>query len=264
MKKPYIVVHCLSSMDGKLQGNYMKMPEETASAPFFKEIGFSGNYYPVHAQLSGTNTCELDYTYGKVPELDENAQLVPEGDFIACADAEAYLVALDRKGKLGWSDNFVPYAGAKQHIIAVLSETVTNAYKAFLRKLGISYIICGESEIDLAVMCDKLVELFGVRDLKIGGGGMINWSFVRSGLVDEVSIVVVPTADGNTSTPQFFTANDKCEDIPVAFSLIECKADEASGAVWLRYKVKKVWGKQEYIDTFGLGAKDFIAEDNTK
>lgn len=264
MKKPYIAVCSLISMDGKLQGNFMKMPEESAAAPFFQKIAFGENTYKVHAHLNGTKTCELDYTYGKEPELDRNAASVPEGDFVACTDTDSYVIALDRKGRLGWSKNYVPYAGIEQHVISVITESADNAYKAFLRKLGISYIICGKDEIDLEVMCDKLVTLFDIRDVKIGGGGVINWNFVRSGLVDEVIMVIVPTADGNTGTPQFFTSNEKCEDIPVAFSLAECRVDEASGAVCLRYKVKKVWDKKEFADTYGIGPKDFLAVDNAK
>lgn len=142
MKKPYIVIHSLISMDGKLQGNFMKLPEETAAAPLFKHIGFSGEVFPHAAHLNGTSTCELDYTYGKAPQLDDNAAPVPDGDFVCDKNAEAYIIALDRKGRLGWTQNFVPYAGVKQHIISVLTNAASNSYKAFLRKLGISYVIC--------------------------------------------------------------------------------------------------------------------------
>ena len=53
------------------------------------------------------------------------------------------------------------------------------------------------------------------------------------------------------------------EDIPVAFEFMEHKVDQNSGGIWLRYKVKKVWDKGEYKNTFGEGPKDFIAVDNS-
>jgi len=264
MKKPFIYIHCLTSIDGKLMGNYMKLPEESAAAPFFKEIGFGGKVYPIKAMLNGTNTCASDYTYGKAPVLDKNAAEVPNGDYIADKNADRYLVALDRTGRLGWSKNYVEYAGAKQHIISVLTEQVSSAYKAFLRELGISYIICGKDAVDFDILFDKLINIFNIECLKIGGGGTINWTLLRGGYVDEVSIVIVPGADGSTKTPQLFMSTDgNNEDVPIAFELMEHKIDEKSGGVWLRYKVKKVWDKEEYKNTFGEGPKDFIAADNS-
>lgn len=264
MKKPFIYIHCLTSLDGKLMGNYMKLPEESAAAPFFKEIGFGGGVYPMRAMLNGTNTCASDYTYGKAPELDENAAPVPEGDYIAEKNAERYLIALDRNGRLGWDKSYVEYAGAKQHVISVLTEKADNSYKAFLRNLGISYVICGKEAIDFDLLFDKLVDLFDVECLKIGGGGTINWTLLRGGYVDEISIVIAPCADGSTKTPQLFMSTEgRNEDIPIAFEFVEQKVDEKSGGIWLRYKVKKVWDKEEYKNTFGEGPKDFIATDNS-
>ena len=52
------------------------------------------------------------------------------------------------------------------------------------------------------------------------------------------------------------------EDIPVSFDLIEVRSEKESGAVWLRYRVKKIWEKEEWIKKFGKGPKDFLAADN--
>ena len=53
------------------------------------------------------------------------------------------------------------------------------------------------------------------------------------------------------------------EQIPVSFKFVEVKVDDDSGALWLHYKVKKVWQKDEWIKEFGLGPKDFVAADNS-
>lgn len=36
------------------------------------------------------------------PDLDEDAALVPEDDFVAVNDAPQYYVSIDPSGKLGW------------------------------------------------------------------------------------------------------------------------------------------------------------------
>lgn len=264
MKRPFIYIHMLTSLDGKIWGEFTKLPEETTAAPFFKEIGFGHDYWNMDANLSGTNTALNDYTYHNAPDLNDNAQIVPPGDFIAVKEAERYSFVLDRNGILGYQKNEIFYAGVHSHIVDIITEKVSNEYKDFLRRKNVSYIICGKEEINYDVMFEKMVDLFGVKVLSVAGGGTLNWTFLRKGYVDEVGFVVVPGADGATSTPQLFMAKEGwSEEIPVSFEFIEAKVDNRSGAIWLHYKVKKVWQKDEWIKEFGLGPKDFVSADNS-
>lgn len=38
----------------------------------------------------------------------------------------------------------------------------------------------------------------------ICGGGTVNWSFLSSGVVDELSLLLSPVADGDPNTPTVF------------------------------------------------------------
>ncbi|MBP5402750.1 MAG: dihydrofolate reductase family protein [Treponema sp.] len=264
MKRPFIYIHMLTSLDGKIWGEFTKLPEEEAAAPFFKQIGFTNAVWYTEANLSGTNTALNDYTYHKEPDLDKTAKPVPEGDFIANASPERYSFVLDRNGILGFQKNEIFYAGVHSHIVDVITEKASNEYKDFLRRKKISYVICGKDDIDFDILFDKMVTEFGVKTLAVAGGGTLNWNFLRKGYVDEVGFVVVPGADGGTTTPQLFMAKEGLgEQIPVSFEFIEAKPDRNSGAVWLHYKVKKVWQKDEWIKEYGLGPKDFVAADNS-
>ena len=40
----------------------------------------------------------------------------------------------------------------RSHVVSVLTERASNAYKALLRRLGISYVIAGKDEPDGAVL----------------------------------------------------------------------------------------------------------------
>ena len=72
----------------------------------------------------------------------------------------------------------------------------------------------------------------------LGGGGVLNWSFLQAGLCDEVSIVLAPAADGSNDTPALFAVCDGLSaDIPVSFQLQQVEVLEDS-VVWLRYTVK--------------------------
>lgn len=42
----------------------------------------------------------------------------------------------------------------------------------------------------------------------VWGGGVINWSFLQNGLVDEVSSIIAPVANGDSGAHRFFTARE--------------------------------------------------------
>ena len=60
------------------------------------------------------------------------------------------------------------------HAVEVLTEQVGNAYRAFLRRQGISYIIAGKTELDYGLALSKLKEEFHIETLMLGGGGVLN------------------------------------------------------------------------------------------
>src|SRR5690625_544033 len=132
---------------------------------------------------------------------------------------------------------FVDYGNINSHVIEVLTERASNAYKDFLRRMNISYFIAGKDTLDNALVLHKLATLFHMKRIMIGGGGAVNWSYIHSGLVDEVSIVMAPIADGSAEAQSLFTASETFSEVkPVAFTLIEAKPLKES-TVWLRYKV---------------------------
>lgn len=237
MNRPYIFCHMMTSLDGKIMGNYMEAPESEAAGASFYEIAFGKNRtYQHQGWLSGRVTTDDNFTLYKKPALDENAGAVPEGDFVA-KKTDMYYVSIDPSGRLGWESDTLAYQTTTAHVLEVLTGKASNAYKAFLRKLGISYIIAGEEKLDIALALQKLKELFGIELLMLGGGGVLNWSFIQAGMCDEVSLVIAPCADGSTKTQTVFQVKEGLStDEAVGFTL---KSAEAlpGGGVWLRYLV---------------------------
>lgn len=109
---------------------------------------------------------------------------------------------------MGWESATLTYETTTAHVIEVLTEEASNDYKAFLRKLGISYILAGKDRLDYALALEKLKTRFGIQVLMLGGGGVLNWSFLQAGMCDEVSLVVAPAADGNPNTQSLFLAKE--------------------------------------------------------
>lgn len=218
----------------------METAESEIAGDVFYDIAFGKNpYYKHQGWLSGRVTTDDNFTFYEKPELDENAALVPDGDFIANPDAGMYYVSVDPSGKLGWKSCELTYIDTRAHVLEVLTQKAGNAYKAFLRKLGISYIIAGADLLDYGLVLKKLKELFHIDTLMLGGGGILNWSFIQAGMCDEVSIVIAPAADGSAETPALFAAkNGLAENRPVGFELQSAEVKDG-GSVWLRYLIKK-------------------------
>lgn len=237
MNRPYIFCHMMTSLDGKIMGQYMDTPEGNAAGDVFYNISFGKEpFYKHQGWLSGRVTTDDNFTFYEKPELDENAPKVPEGDFVA-KKTNMYYVSVDPSGKLGWKNSTLTYIDTTAHVIEVLTEKAGNAYKAFLQKLRISYIIAGKDSLDYEVAMEKLKRLFGIETLMLGGGGVLNWSFIQAGMCDEVSVVIAAAADGSQDTPSLFGAcKGLSSDQAIRFKLQNAEIKNG-GSVWLRYKV---------------------------
>lgn len=239
MNRPYIFCHMVTSIDGKIDGPHKALPERQNSGDFFYNVAFGENaYYDMQAWLSGRTTTDKSFTHYKKPNLDKNAASVPEGDFVVETELPKYYVSVDPSGKLAWEDGTLQFKDTQAHVIEVLTEKASNEYKAMLRELNISYVIVGKDSLDYQLLMEKLHDLFHIETLMLGGGAVLNWSFIQEGFCDEVSIVIAPFADGNTSTSTFLSAKEGLsDDTPVSFSLDHVEGKE-DGTVWLRYKVR--------------------------
>ena len=73
----------------------------------------------------------------------------------------------------------------------------------------------------------------------LGGGGILNWSFIRAGMCDEISVVIAASADGSAQTPALFSARGGfAAERAVRFRLESAEVRDG-GSVWLRYLVKQ-------------------------
>jgi len=229
----------LMSLDGKIVGKYMDTKECDEPSEQFYEIAFGKNaYYKHQGWLSGRVTTDDNFTMYRKPKLDKTAPIVPPGDFITDGNYSMYYVSIDPLGKLGWQSNTLIYETTTAHVLEVLTEKASNAYKAMLRKLNISYVIVGKDELDYKLLMEKLYHKFNIKTLMLGGGGILNWSFIQAGLCDELSLVMAPVADGASQSPSIFeTKEDLTSDKPVGFELKNVEVLE-NGGIWLRYLIK--------------------------
>ena len=73
----------------------------------------------------------------------------------------------------------------------------------------------------------------------LGGGGILNWSFIQAGMCDEISVVIAASADGSAQTPALFSAKGGFADERAVRFRLESAEVRDGGSVWLRYLVKQ-------------------------
>lgn len=234
--RPYIVCHMLTALDGKITGPFMRTRAVDGASAEYERTNAS--YHP-QAWLCGRVTTDENFTHYRKPALDEHATAAPEGDYVAVADAPMHYVSVDPSGRIGWETNTLRYEKRPPaHVIEVLTEKASAAYRAFLRRLKISYIVAGKDQLDCRLTAEKLKALFKIETLMVSGGRFINWSFLQAGLVDELSLVLAPVADGENDTVTLFEKSSYLPDhAPVAFALKAIEKGQGD-SVWLRYAVK--------------------------
>ncbi len=85
----------------------------------------------------------------------------------------------------------------------------SDAHLAGLREDSVSYIFAGAVKLDLALGLDILNHELGIKVLLLEGGGKSNGSFLRAGLIDEISLALCPAIDGARGGPHLFAVRRK-------------------------------------------------------
>lgn len=229
MNRPYVVCHMTISIDGKVTGSFLSHRKYQSAIEDYFQINRD---YHADAFACGRVTMEDSFTDGWYPDLTP-FEAIPSlrMDYIADEEAKFWAVAFDRTGRLGWNTSHIVdddpgYNGA--HIVEILSEHVSTAYLAYLRRLGISYLFAGEDGSDLPLALEKLRRYFGIKTLLLEGGSILNGAFERAGLIDELSLVVAPVLANQEDQPLFSGSQLQ------SYELREAKRLTGS-ALWLNY-----------------------------
>lgn len=191
--------------------------------------------YESDAWLCGRVTMEQHFAQRVRPDVEIASEHrgAPREDYRAPGTHESFAFAIDSRGRLAWEVNDID----GDHVVAILSERVSDAYLAFLRERGVSYLLAGARDVDLALSLEKIDAKFGVRTLMLEGGGRINGGMLRAGLIDEVSLLVAPVADGRIGAPALFDIEgDDVAPHRLALESVERRADDV---LWLRYRVER-------------------------
>lgn len=126
-------------------------------------------------------------------------------------------------------------------IIAVANEykegiMASEKYETFKNR-GVKFFFSGSEHVDLVALMSYLHEE-GIDKLMLEGGATLNFSMIKSGLIDEISICVAPMIVGGANAKTFFDGEGfDTMDEAVRLELIDSFSLDED--LILRYKVLK-------------------------
>ena len=229
-RRPRVICHMGASLDGRIVVD--GWPREVSEA-VRREYERVHESYEADGWICGRVTME-PFAGGVRPEAEvarEHTGSAPRDDFRAPGDFDSFAFAIDASGRLAWQSNDI----SGDHVVAVLSGRVSDEYLASLRERGVSYLLAGAREVDLALALEKIGARFGMQTLMLEGGGKINGGFLRAGLIDEVSLILAPVADARMGTAALF--DDDEADVAPQRLVLEHVERRDGDLLWLRYRV---------------------------
>lgn len=212
--KTHITLSAAVTLDGKIasKNGDSKLSSKSDKIRLYK---FRKNF---DAILVGKNTILVDNpilstrNYGKNPTriiLDSNAK-IPLGS------------------KIIQSSKKIP-------TILAVSESAPKTKLESLKKLCVDVIVCGKNTVNLK----KLLSILAKRQIYsilLEGGGTVNWSFLKFGLIDEAVITVTPFLVGGKNSPSLIDG-DGFSSITKSQKLKLYKVKKMQNEILLHYKI---------------------------
>ncbi|UCD14497.1 MAG: 2,5-diamino-6-(ribosylamino)-4(3H)-pyrimidinone 5'-phosphate reductase [Thermoplasmatales archaeon] len=180
MKRPYVIVNCAMSADGKI------------ALPTRKQLRISSDE-DIERTYKLRNECDavlvgIDTVLSDDPKLTVKAKYVKN-------PKQPLRVVLDSKCRIP-KDALVLNKSAKTLIITTMDHK--HIAGEHVKVVGCKADVNGHVDLECAL---ELLYRKGVKKLLVEGGGTIIWGFLEKRLVDDLYIYIGPCVVGGKTTP---------------------------------------------------------------
>ena len=177
--RPYVILSAAMTLDGKIGKNATKIKLSSKK----DKIRVHRLRAKVDGILIGKNTLDADnptlsvrYTRGKNPVR----------------------IVLDSRGTIKSSSKIIQSCNKIPTIVATTS-LISKKNLLRLEKFPLEVIKCGKTSVDILRLL-KILQKKRIKKILLEGGGTINWSFLKRGLVDELIITIAPYILGGSDS----------------------------------------------------------------
>ena len=183
MSRPFVFINMAMSADGKIAMANRKAGSFGSRADHARLLELRDK---ADAILTGAGTmnAQPDVTLGPGPRSKKNLPL---------------RVIASGGGNVNPRHKVFQTQGAP--VIVLATERINRARLQKLEAAADAVKICGASSIDFARALDYLQNEWGVKRLLCEGGGQLNDSLLRAGVVDEVNLTICPLILGGHEAP---------------------------------------------------------------
>ena len=177
--RPYVILSAAMTLDGKIAKGRTKIKLSSKN----DKIRVHKLRAKVDGILIGKNTLDTDnpmlnvrYVTGKNPVR----------------------ILLDSRGTIKSSSKIIQSCSKISTIIAT-TQLISKKNLSRLEKFPLEIIKCGKSSVDVVKLL-KILQKKGMKKILLEGGGTLNWSFLKRGLIDELIITITPYILGGSDS----------------------------------------------------------------
>lgn len=215
MKRPYVIINCAMSADGKIAsptGKQMRISDEEDIRRMYRLRN------ECDAVLVGINTI-----------LSDDPKLTVKEAYVS-HPKQPVRVILDGKGRT--PPQALALSNAAKTLI-IMGEGITRSYDG----AHIEVVECRtdvDGLIDVYCVLDILYKK-GIRKLLVEGGGTVIWSFLTHRVVDDFYLFIGPCIIGGKETPTVAEGQGISPGEEIALKILEVK--RAGTGVLIHYQI---------------------------
>ena len=213
--RPYIILSAAMTLDGKIGKNFTKIKLSSKR----DKIRVHKLRASVDGILIGKNTLDADnpmlsvrYATGKNP----------------------LRIVLDSRGTIK-SASRILQSCSKIPTIIVTTNLISEKNLLRLKKLPLQVIKCGKSTVNISRLL-KILHTKGIKKILLEGGGTINWSFLKNGLVDEMIVTISPYVLGGRNSISL-VEGDGFKNLQASTKLKLKKVQKVEDELIIQYKI---------------------------
>jgi 2,5-diamino-6-(ribosylamino)-4(3H)-pyrimidinone 5'-phosphate reductase len=245
--RPYVIMRTSMSVDGRIAPGPDRtmfdshpvsalLPDESSLAKKISEA-IEAEWHPGGSLYGSWTVVRKDDPLKELPPFTGSIQDLYE-DFMPediVSETRHWVILIDGRGRYrtGYKGTETP----GNHILHVVSRSVSADYLAFLRAERIPYFIGGHEHADLPDALSKMRTRLGLRAVNLLGGGTLNGVMIRQQLVDEIHLVVIPALFGGRRTPTLVDCDDLTSETTLPVLELQSAETAENGLLWLHYKV---------------------------